>query len=143
MFAVIYFCFTKIVRETLCKFMHIYTKKNAYLYNIMINRKLWGIFRVSLHSLRKRPIFLLFCFLDLLFCLDISDSNETETKKHHFCRFCINTSLFVANKALIFSDLRLYMVNHTPPPPVLALAGWVSSLPKIFYFFIFIFCKIL
>lgn len=40
MFAVIYFCSTKFVRETLCKFLHIYAKKNVYLYNIMINRKL-------------------------------------------------------------------------------------------------------
>ena len=36
--------------------------KNVYLYNIMINRKLWGIFGVSLAPLRKRPIFLLFVF---------------------------------------------------------------------------------
>ena len=43
---------------------------NVYLYNIMINRKLWGIFEFSLAPLRKRPIFLLFVFsLFLLFGL--------------------------------------------------------------------------
>ena len=42
-----------------CIFMQ---SKNVYLYNIMINRKLWGIFGVSLAPLRKRPIFLLFVF---------------------------------------------------------------------------------
>ena len=42
-----------------CIFMQ---SKNVYLYNIMINRKLWWIFEVSLAPLRKRPIFLLFVF---------------------------------------------------------------------------------
>ena len=50
-----------------CIFMQ---SKNVYLYNIMINRKLWGIFGFSLAPLRKRPIFLLFVFsLFLLFGL--------------------------------------------------------------------------
>ena len=50
-----------------CIFMQ---SKNVYLYNIMINRKLWGIFGVSLAPLRKRLIFLLFVFsLFLLFGL--------------------------------------------------------------------------
>ena len=44
---------------SLCIFMQ---SKNVYLYNIMINRKLWGIFGVSLAPLRKRHIFLLFVF---------------------------------------------------------------------------------
>lgn len=143
MFAVICFCFTKIVRETLCKFLHIYAKKNVYLCNIMVNRKLWGIFEFSLHSLRKRPIFLLFVFSIFSSVLIFLAKTETETKKPLFCRFCLKTSVFVANKVLIFCDLRLYRANHTLPPPLLALAGWVSYLPKIFYFFIFIFCKIL
>ena len=48
-----------------CIFMQ---SKNVYLYNIMINRKLWGIFEFSLAPLRKRTIFLLFVFsLFLLF----------------------------------------------------------------------------
>ena len=42
-----------------CIFMQ---SKNVYLYNIMINRKLWGIFEFSLAPLSKRPIFLLFVF---------------------------------------------------------------------------------
>ena len=52
---------------SLCIFMQ---SKNEYLYNIMINRKLCGIFEFSLAPLRKRPIFLLFVFsLFLLFGL--------------------------------------------------------------------------
>lgn len=62
MFAVICFCSTEIMRETLCKFLHIYAKKNVYLYNIMINRKLCWYFWCFLAPLRKRPIFLLFVF---------------------------------------------------------------------------------
>ena len=42
-----------------CIFMQ---SKNVYLYNIMINRKLCGIFEFYLAPLRKRPIFLLFVF---------------------------------------------------------------------------------
>ena len=84
-----------------------------------------------------------FCFLAFRSVLIFQTQTETETKNPHFCRFCRKTSVFVANNTLIFSDLRLYRANHTPPPPLLALAGWVSSLPKIFYFLFFIFCKIL
>ena len=80
-----------------------------------------------------------FCFLAFSLILDKLQKTKTETKNPNFCRFCLKTSLFVANKVLIFSDLRLYRANHTTPPPLLALAGWVSSLPKFFYFFIFIF----
>lgn len=69
---------------------------------------------------------------------------EKKRKSHFLGCFCLKTSVFVADKVLIFSDLSLYRANCTPPPPFLALAGWVSSLPKIFYFFIFLFfCKIL
>ena len=99
------FCSTKFVRETLCKFMHIYAKKNAYLYNIMINRKLCGIFWVFQHPLRKRPIFLLFVFSFFSSVSIFQTQTETETKNPLFCRFCINTSVFVANKTLIISDL--------------------------------------
>lgn len=84
-----------------------------------------------------------FCFLAFPSVWIIQKKTETEAKTPYFFRFCLKTSVFVANKTLIISNLRLYRANHTTPPPLLALAGWVSSLPKIFYFFIFYFCKIL
>ena len=85
-----------------CIFMQ---SKNVYLYNIMINRKLWGIFEFSLAPLRKRPIFLLFVFSIFSYVLIFRTQTETETKNPIFCRFCLKTSVFVANNTLIFSDL--------------------------------------
>ena len=87
-----------------CIFMQ---SKNVYLYNIMINRKLWWIFEFSLHTLRKSPIFLLFVFSIFVMYWYFGLKTETETKNPNFCRFCLNMSVFVANNTLIFSDLRL------------------------------------
>ena len=143
MFAVIWFCSTKFVRETLCKFMHIYAKKNVYLYNIMINRKIWGIFGVSLAPLRKRPIFLLSVFSIFRYVLIFLAQTETEAKNPLFWRFCLKTSVFVANKTLIFSDLRLYRANHTPHPHFWHSKGCSALFRKFFIFLFFIFCKIL
>ena len=106
---------------------------------IMVNRKLFGNFEFSA-PLQKHSIFFTFHLSAFSLILDNLQKTETETKKPCFCRFCGYTSLFVANKTLIFSDLYLYRAIYTPPPPFLALAGWVSSRPK---FFIFYFCKIL
>lgn len=105
---------------------------------IMVNRKLFGNFEFSA-PLQKRSIFLLFISLPFILFWIIYKKRKQTQKKPYFCRFCPKMSVFVANKVLIFSDLSLYRANCTPPPPFLALAGWVSSLPKIFYFFIFYF----
>ena len=52
--------------------------------------------------------------------------------------FCPKTSVFVANKVLVFSVLSLYRANHTPPPAFgTRRVGQLSS--EIFYFFIFYF----
>ena len=138
MFAVILFCSTKFVRETLCKFMHIYAKQNVYLCNIMINRKLWGIFEVSQHSLRKRPIFLLFVFsLFLLFwCFRLK---QKQKRKIRFFGVFAWKRPFLSQIKCWFSVIYAYIGQITPYPPLFALAGWVSSLPKFFYFFIFLF----
>lgn len=106
--------------------------------SIMVNRKLFRNFEFSA-PLRKRSIFLLFISLFFLLFWIIYRKRKQKRKSRFLVCFCRKMSVFVANKVLIFRDLRLYRANHTPPPPILALAGWVSSLPKIFYFFIFIF----
>ncbi len=124
--------------ETLCKFLYVYASLICiFMQGIMINRKLCGNFGFSA-PLSQMFYFFTFSFLAFSFVLVIQKKTKTETKKPYFCRFCHKTSLFVANKVLIFSDLHLYRANHTPPPPFLALAGWVSSLPKIFYFLFFV-----
>ena len=84
-----------------------------------------------------------FRFLAFSSVLIIQKKTETETKKPHFCRFCPKTSVFVANKVLIFSDLRLYRANHTPHPHFWHSQGGSALFRKFFIFFIFIFCKIL
>ena len=110
-----------------------------FLFRLILNRKLLGIFEFSLATLRKRPNFLLFVpLLFLLFWINYRKQKQKRKSRFFGC-FCPKTSVFVANNVFIFSDLRIYMANHTPPPPFLALTGWVRSLPKIFYFFIFYF----
>ena len=85
-----------------------------------------------------------FCFFAFSIILDKLQKTETETKNPLFVVFCPKTSLFVANKTLIFSDLRLYRANHTPPPPHFWHSQCGSALfRKFFIFLFFIFCKIL
>ena len=125
--------------ETLCKFLYIYASlKCMFMQSIMVNRKLFWNFEFSA-PLCKRSIFLLFVSLFFLLFWIIYRKRKQKRKSRFLVCFCHKMSLFVANNVLIFRDLHLYRANHTPPPPLLALAGWVSSLPKIFYFFIFIF----
>lgn len=109
-----------------------------FLFRLILNRKLFGNFEFFRTFAQTFYLFT-FYFLAFSSVWIVQKKTETETKKPHFCRFCRKMSVFVANKVLIFSDLYLYRANHTPTPPFLALAEWVSSLPKIFYFFIFYF----
>ena len=80
-----------------------------------------------------------FCFLAFPSVLIFYTQTETETKNPNFCRFCLKTSLFVANNVLIFRDLHLYMANHTPPPRFWHSKGGSALFRKFFIFFIFIF----
>ena len=118
-----------------CIFMQ---SKNVYLYNIMINRKLWWIFEFSLAPLRKRLIFLLFVFsLFLLFGL-FRRKQKQKRKSRIFAVFAWKRP-FLSQIKRLFSVIYDYIGQITPHPPLLALAVWVSSLPKIFYFFYFLF----
>ena len=102
----------------------------------MINRKLWGIFGFSLAPLRKRPIFLLSVFsLFLMYWYFVLKQKQKQKNPLLWC-FCLKTSVFVANKMLIFSDLRLYRANHTPPSRFWHSQGG-SALFRNFLFFLF------
>ena len=79
-----------------------------------------------------------FCFLAFPSVLIFQTQKETETKNPLFCRFCLNTSVFVANKTLIFSDLWLYRANYTPPPTFgTRSVGQLSSENFLFFYFLF------
>ena len=114
-----------------------------FLFRLILNRKLLGIFEFSLAPLRKRPIFLLSVFSIFRYVLILLAQTETEAKNPLFWCFCLETSVFVANKTLIFSDLRLYRANHTPHPHFWNSKGWSALFRKFFIFLFFIFCKIL
>lgn len=145
-FAAVFFCFrfhslfcsTKIVCETLCKFLHFYASlKCMFMQSIMVNRKLCGNFEFSCTFAETLYLFT-FCFFAFSLILDNLQKTKTETKKPYFCRFCRKMSVFVANKVLIFRDLHLYRVNHTPPPAFgTHRVGQLSS--DFFYFFYFYF----
>lgn len=143
-FAAVFFCFTIFCVKhyaSLCMLMQ--KQKRIFMQCIMVNRKRFGNFEFSAH-LQKRSIFLLFVSLLFLLFWIIYRKRKQKRKSRFLWCFCPKTSVFDANNILIFSVLYLYRANHTPTPPFLALAEWVSSLPKIFYFFIFyFFCKIL
>lgn len=113
-----------------------------FLFRLILNRKLFGNFEFFRTFAQTFYLFT-FYFLAFSSVWIVQKKTETETKKPHFCRFCRKMSVFDANNILIFSVLYLYRANHTPTPPFLALAEWVSSLPKFFIFLFFIFCKIL
>ena len=109
--------------------------------SIMVNRKLWNFYKFS-EPLRKRPIFLLFVpLLFLLFWINYRKQKQ-KRKSRIFAVFAWKRP-FLSQIKRLFSVIYDYIGQITPHPPLLALAGWVSSLPKIFYFLFFIFCKIL
>ena len=84
-----------------------------------------------------------FRFLSFSSVLMFQAQTETEAKNPLFWCFCLKTSVFVANKTLIFSDLRLYRANYTLPPTFgTRRVGQLSSENFLFFLF-FYFCKIL
>ena len=109
-----------------------------FLFRLILNRKLFGIFEFSLAPLRKRPIFLLFVFsIFLLFWINYRKWKQKRKNRFLGC-FCPKTYVFVANKALIFSDLRLYRANHTQPPTFgTSRVGQLSSENFLFFYFLF------
>ena len=136
----IYFCSTKFVRETLCKFLHIYAKKNVYLFNIMINRKLWGIFEFSLAPLRKRHIFLLFVFAFSPLSWYFTLKQKQKRKSIFFAVFAVICP-FLSQIKCLFSVIYSYIWQTTPHPPRFGTrrVGQLSSenfLFFIFYFFV-------
>ena len=110
-----------------------------FLFRLILNRKLLGIFEFSLAPLRKRPIFLLFVFSLFVMYWYFRLKQKQKLKIRFFAVFARKRP-FLSQIKRWFSVIYRYIWQITPhPPTLLALAGWVSSLPKIFYFFIFYF----
>ena len=109
-----------------------------FLFRLILNRKLWGIFEFSIAPLRKRPIFLLFVFSLFVMYWYFRLKQKQKRKSRFFGVFAWKRP-FLSQIKRLFSVICAYIWQTTPHPPLLALAGWVSSLPKIFYFFIFYF----
>ena len=136
------FCFTKIVRETLCKFPHIYAKlKCIFMQRIMINRKLFGKFAFFSTFAQTFYLFTLYFFAFPIFWINYRKRKQKQ--KNVILGIFAVIRPFLSQIKRWFSVVYRYVGQNTHHPPFLALAGWVSSCPKFFYFFIFYFCKIL
>lgn len=107
---------------------------------IMVNRKLCGKFGFSC-MFAKMSYLITLCFFVRFIFVENSRKRKQKRKKPHFCRFCPKTSLFVANKTLIFSDLYLYRVIYTPPPRFWHSQGGSALVRNFLFFLFFIFVK--
>ena len=75
-----------------------------FLFRLILNRKLFG--NLEFFRTFEQTFYLFtFRFLAFILILDKLQKTKAETKKPHFCRFCLKTSVFVANNMLIFSTL--------------------------------------
>lgn len=131
------------MRETLCKFMHIYAKKNVYLYNIMINRKIWGIFGVS-STLCANVLSFYFMFSLFFSCFDVLGSNRNRNEKSAFFGVFAVICPFLSQIKRLFSVIYAYIGQTTPHTPTFGTrrVGQLSSENFLFFYFLF-FCKIL
>lgn len=123
-----------LIPSFICKFLHIYTNFCIFMQSIMINRNNLDFLQVFCFCL-KRSIFLPFRF-SFFFLFWIIYRKQKQKRKSRFLPFCQKTSVFVANKTLIFSNLYLYRVIYTPPPRFWHSQGG-SALIRFFIFFYF------
>lgn len=91
-----------------------------------------------LACLQKRPILLLYAFSVCFMFWEISRKHNLKRKSRIFAVFARKRP-FLSQIKRWFSVIYRYIGQITPHPPFLALAGWGSSLPKIFIFLFFIF----
>ena len=98
-----------------------------------------GYFWVFSSTFAQTSYLFTFRFLAFSSVLMFQAQTETEAKNSLFWCFCLKTSVFVANKVLIFSDLRIYRANHTPHPHFWHSKGGSALFRKFFIFFYFLF----
>ena len=127
------FGFSLCLQPLLCRF----------LFRLILNRKLFGIFEFSLAPLRKSPIFLLFDFsLFLLFGL----FRRKQKQKRKILTFAVfaRKRTFLSQIKRLFSVIYMDIGQTTPHPPTFGThrVGQLSSENFLFFYFLF-FCKIL
>ena len=114
-----------------------------FLFRLILNRKLWGIFEFSLAPLRKCPIFLLFVFSLFLLYWYFRLKQKQKRKSLIFAVFARKRP-FLSQIKRLFSVIYAYIGQITPHTPVFGTrrVGQLSSENFLFFLF-FIFCKIL
>ena len=109
-----------------------------FLFRLILNRKLLGIFEFSLAPLRKRPIFLLFVFsLFLLFwCFRIKQKRKRKTL---IFAFFARKRPFLSQIKCWFSVIYAYIGQITPYLPAFGTrrVGQLSSENFLFFYFLF------
>ena len=109
-----------------------------FLFRLILNRKLLGIFEFSLAPLRKRPIFLLFVF-SLFLLFELFRRKQKQKRKRRFCVVFARKRPFLSQIKCWFSVIYAYIWQTTPHTPVFGTrrVGQLSS--ENFLFFIFLF----
>ena len=109
-----------------------------FLFRLILNRKLLGIFEFSLAPLRKRPIFLLFVFSLFAMYWYFRLKQKQKRKSCIFAVFAWKRP-FLSQIKRWLSVIYRYMGQITPHPPAFGTrrVGQLSS--EIFLFFYFLF----
>ena len=113
-------------------------KENVYLFNIMINRKIWGIFWWFLAPLRKRPIFLLFVFSLFVMYWYFRLKQKQKRKIRFFAVFAWKRP-FLSQIKRWFSVIYVYIGQTTPHPPAFGTRRVGQLTSENFLFFLFLF----
>ena len=114
-----------------------------FLFRLILNRKLFGIFEFFLAPLRKSPIFLLFVLSLFLLYWYFRLKQKQKRKTIIFAVFARKRT-FLSQIKYWFSVIYLYIGQTTPHPPRFWHSqGGSAIFRKFFIFLFFIFCKIL
>ena len=109
-----------------------------FLFRLILNRKLWGIFEFSLAPLRKSPIFLLFVFSLFLLYWYFRLKQKQKRKIRFFAVFAVICP-FLSQIKRLFSVIYDYIGQITPHPPTFGTrrVGQLSSENFLFFYFYF------
>ena len=109
-----------------------------FLFRLILNRKLLGIFEFSLAPLRKRPIFLLFVFSLFVMYWYFRFKQKQKRKIRFFAVFAWKRP-FLSQIKCLFSVIYAYIGQITPHTPTFGTrrVGQLSSENFLFFLFLF------